>query len=159
MSVCVHGRRRADPLSTAGPNPKAFGFSNPGKLARQAARSHDIKEKRIHVPLVDRLPDEPPPRLVAIVGPPGVGKTTLLKSLIRRYAKETISEPLGPITVVTSKKQRLTFIEIPNELEAMIDASKVADVVLLMIDGNYGFEMETMELYGPRTPLFAGYEC
>ncbi len=96
---------------------------------------------------------------MAIVGPPGVGKTTLLKSLIRRYAKETISEPLGPITVVTSKKQRLTFIEIPNELEAMIDASKVADVVLLMIDGNYGFEMETMELYGPRTPLFAGYEC
>lgn len=37
-----------------------------------------IKEKRLHVPLIDRLPDEPPPRLVVIVGPPGVGKTTLL---------------------------------------------------------------------------------
>ncbi|KAL2267446.1 hypothetical protein VTJ83DRAFT_4723 [Remersonia thermophila] len=131
--------------STPGQNPKAFAVSNPGKLARQAARSHDIKEKRLHVPLVDRLPDEPPPRLVAIVGPPGVGKTTLLKSLIRRYTKETISEPVGPITVVTSKKQRLTFIECPNELEAMVDIAKVADIVLLMIDGNYGFEMETME--------------
>ncbi|KAL2260227.1 hypothetical protein VTK26DRAFT_5853 [Humicola hyalothermophila] len=130
---------------SGGPNPKAFAVSNPGKLARQAARSHDIKEKRLHVPLVDRLPDEPPPRLVAIVGPPGVGKTTLLKSLIRRYAKETISEPVGPITVVTSKKQRLTFIECPNELEGMVDIAKVADIVLLMIDGNYGFEMETME--------------
>ncbi|KAL2159427.1 hypothetical protein VTH06DRAFT_2432 [Thermothelomyces fergusii] len=129
----------------AGQNPKAFTVSNPGKLARQAARSHDIKEKRLHVPLVDRLPDEPPPRLVAIVGPPGVGKTTLLKSLIRRYTKETMSEPVGPITVVTSKKQRLTFIECPNELEAMVDIAKVADIVLLMIDGNYGFEMETME--------------
>ncbi|KAK5660362.1 hypothetical protein OQA88_12903 [Cercophora sp. LCS_1] len=126
-------------------NPKAFAFSNPGKLARQAARSHDIREKRLHVPLVDRIPDEPPPRLVAIVGPPGVGKTTLLKSLIRRYAKETISDPVGPITIVTSKKQRLTFIECPNELEAMVDIAKVADIVLLMIDGNYGFEMETME--------------
>lgn len=82
---------------------------------------------------------------MAIVGPPGVGKTTLLKSLIRRYAKETISDPQGPITVVTSKKQRLTFIECPNELEAMVDIAKVADIVLLMIDGNYGFEMETME--------------
>ncbi|KAL2130437.1 hypothetical protein VTI74DRAFT_6383 [Chaetomium olivicolor] len=131
--------------SSGGQNPKAFAFSNPGKLARQAARSHDIKEKRLHVPLVDRLPDEPPPRLVTIVGPPGVGKTTLLKSLIRRYAKETISDPVGPITVVTSKKQRLTFIECPNELEAMVDLAKVADIVLLMIDGNYGFEMETME--------------
>jgi ribosome biogenesis protein BMS1 len=126
-------------------NPKAFAVSNPGKLARQAARSHDIKEKRLHVPLVDRLPEEAPPRLVTIVGPPGVGKTTLLKSLVKRYSKESMSDPQGPITVVTSKKQRLTFVECPNELEAMVDMAKIADIVLLMIDGNYGFEMETME--------------
>ncbi|OAA56696.1 ribosome biogenesis protein [Niveomyces insectorum RCEF 264] len=138
-------RKPKEKKKHSGPNPKAFTVSNPGKLQRTAARSHDIKEKRLHVPLVDRLPDEPPPRLVTIVGPPGVGKTTLLRSLIRRYAKETITEPQGPITVVTSKKQRLTFLECPNELEAMVDVAKVADIVLLMIDGNYGFEMETME--------------
>ncbi|RFU30337.1 hypothetical protein B7463_g6014, partial [Scytalidium lignicola] len=126
-------------------NPKAFSFANPGRLAKTAARSHDIKEKRFHVPQIDRIPEEPPPRLVTIVGPPGVGKTTLLKSLVRRYAKETLSDPLGPITVVTSKRQRLTFVECPNDLEAMVDMSKVADIVLLMIDGNFGFEMETME--------------
>ncbi|KAI0014225.1 DUF663-domain-containing protein [Xylariaceae sp. FL0662B] len=140
-----HRKSKEKKKHTGDRNPKAFAFSNPGKLQRAAARSHDIKEKRLHVPLVDRLPDEPPPRLVTIVGPPGVGKTTLLKSLIKRYAKETISDPQGPITVVTSKKQRLTFIECPNELEAMVDLAKVADIVLLMIDGNYGFEMETME--------------
>ncbi|RKF62229.1 Ribosome biogenesis protein BMS1 [Erysiphe neolycopersici] len=126
-------------------NPKAFSFANPGRLSKKAARSHDIREKRLHVPQVDRLPDEPPPRLVAIVGPPGVGKTTLLKSLIKRYAKETLSEPQGPITVITSKRQRLTFIECPSQLEAMMDISKVADIILLMIDGKFGFEMETME--------------
>lgn len=74
-----------------------------------------------------------------------MGKTTLLKSLVRRYSKETLTDPQGPITVVTSKKQRLTFVECPNELEAMVDLAKVADIILLMIDGNYGFEMETME--------------
>ena len=74
-----------------------------------------------------------------------MGKTTLLKSLVRRYAKETISDPQGPITIVTSKKQRITLIECPNQLESMVDIAKVADVVLLMIDGNYGFEMETLE--------------
>ncbi|KAI4152167.1 MAG: hypothetical protein LQ340_003063, partial [Diploschistes diacapsis] len=32
-----------------------------------------------------------------------------------------------------------------DSLASMIDVSKIADIVLLMIDGNYGFEMETME--------------
>ncbi|KAJ5662190.1 Ribosome biogenesis protein bms1 [Penicillium maclennaniae] len=129
-----------------GNNPKAFAFSKTGKLNRQAARSHDVKEKRLHVPQVDRMPEEAPPTVVAVVGPPGVGKTTLIKSLIRRYTKQTLSSPQGPLTIVTSKKQRLTFMECPSDsLAAMIDVSKIADVVLLMIDGNYGFEMETME--------------
>ena len=75
-----------------------------------------------------------------------VGKTTLIKSLIRRYTKQTLSSPQGPLTVVTSKKRRLTFLESPSEsLASMIDVAKIADIVLLMIDGNYGFEMETME--------------
>ncbi|KAL4961937.1 GTPase BMS1 [Aspergillus stella-maris] len=129
-----------------GPNPKAFAFSNPGKGNRAGARSHDVKEKRLHVPLVDRLPEEAPPLVVAVVGPSGVGKTTLIKSLIRRYTKQTLSSPNGPLTIVTSKKRRLTIIECPSDsLASMIDVAKIADIVLLMIDGNYGFEMETME--------------
>ncbi|KAI9847116.1 MAG: Glycoside hydrolase 2 (Mannanase, beta-galactosidase) [Thelocarpon superellum] len=131
---------------SGGPNPKAFAFANPGRLQKQAARSHDVKEKRLHVPLVDRLPEEAPPIIVAVVGPPGVGKTTLIKSLIKRYAKHTLSTPTGPLTVVTSKKRRLTFLECPaDSLASMMDVAKVADIVLLMIDGNFGFEMETME--------------
>lgn len=110
------------------------------------ADTSQIKEKRLHVPLVDRLPEEAPPVIVAVVGPPGVGKTTLIKSLIKRYTKNSLSSPHGPLTVVTSKRRRLTFIECPaDSLASMIDVSKIADVVLLMIDGNFGFEMETME--------------
>ncbi|KIW90458.1 uncharacterized protein Z519_09104 [Cladophialophora bantiana CBS 173.52] len=127
-------------------NVKAFAVARPGRLAKQAVRSSDIKEKRLHVPQVDRIPEEAPPIVVAVVGPPGVGKTTLIKSLIRRYAKQTLSHPTGPLTVVTSKRRRLTFLECPSDsLAAMIDVAKIADIVLLMIDGNYGFEMETME--------------
>ena len=48
--------------------------------------------------------------------------------------------------MVTTKRKRLTFLECPSDsLAAMIDVAKIADIVLLMIDGNYGFEMETME--------------
>ena len=70
----------------------------------------------------------------------------MIKSLIRRYTKQTLSAPTGPLTVVTSKRRRLTFLECPSDsLASMIDVAKVVDIILLMIDGNYGFEMETME--------------
>ena len=91
---------------------------------------------------MDRTPDDqPPPVIIAIVGPPGVGKTTLIKSLVKRYTKQTLSEIKGPVTVVSGKKRRLTFIECNNDLNSMIDIGKVADLVLLMIDGSFGFEM------------------
>ena len=70
-----------------------------------------------------------------------MGKTTLIKSLVKRYTKQTLSEIKGPVTVVSGKKRRLTFIECNNDLNSMIDIGKVADLVLLMIDGSFGFEM------------------
>ena len=75
------------------------------------------------------------------MGPPGVGKTTLVKSLVRRYTKQTLNQVQGPITVVSGKKKRITFLECNNDLNSMIDVAKIADLVLLMIDGSYGFEM------------------
>ena len=61
---------------------------------------------------------------------------------MKRYTKQTLAEIKGPVTVVSGKKRRLTFIECNNDLNSMIDIGKVADLVLLMIDGSYGFEME-----------------
>jgi ribosome biogenesis protein BMS1 len=100
----------------------------------------------LHVPLVNRtIEEEAPPVIVAIVGPEGVGKTTLVRSLIRRFSKHTLSDIRGPVTVISGKRRRLTFLECNNDINSMIDVGKVADLVLLMIDGSFGFEMETME--------------
>ncbi|OAX39888.1 DUF663-domain-containing protein [Rhizopogon vinicolor AM-OR11-026] len=127
-------------------NEKAFAPKSGRRADRQARRNVERDQARLHVPLINRTPDDnPPPVIVAIVGPPGVGKTTLLKSLVRRYSKQTLSETKGPITVVAGKKRRLTFIECNNDLNSMVDIGKVADLVLLMIDGSYGFEMESFE--------------
>jgi ribosome biogenesis protein BMS1 len=91
---------------------------------------------------VNRSPDDvPPPVIVAIVGPPGVGKSTLIKSLIRRYTKQTFNDIRGPVTIISGKKRRLTFIECNNDISSMIDIGKTADLILLMIDGSFGFEM------------------
>lgn len=43
--------------------------------------------------------------------------------------------------MVTSKTRRVTFIEVPNDLNAMTDIAKVADLVLMLVDASYGFEM------------------
>ena len=42
------------------------------------------------------------------------------QSLVKKYTRHSLTEINGPITVVTSKKRRLTFFECPNELNAMI---------------------------------------
>ncbi|EKM51560.1 uncharacterized protein PHACADRAFT_150036 [Phanerochaete carnosa HHB-10118-sp] len=129
-----------------GYNEKAFAPRSGRRAERQGRRNIERDQTRLHVPLVNRIPDdEPPPVVVAIVGPPGVGKTTLVKSLVRRYTKQTLNHVQGPITVISGKKKRITFIECNSDLNSMIDIAKVADLVLLMIDGSYGFEMETFE--------------
>ena len=133
-------------LHQQGHNAKAFAVSAPRKLERMARRTHDVNEKKLHVPMVDRTPDDdPPPVIVAVVGPPGTGKTTLIKSLVKRLTKSTLTEVKGPITVVSGKRRRLTFLEVKNDLNLMIDAAKIADLVLMLVDGNFGLEMETME--------------
>ena len=72
-----------------------------------------------------------------------VGKTTLVRSLIRRYTKTTMTDIQGPVTVVTGKTRRLTVIECPNDLGAMVDLAKIADLVLVMIDGSSNYEFKT----------------
>ncbi|KAI8639019.1 hypothetical protein BD408DRAFT_422150 [Parasitella parasitica] len=126
-------------------NPKAFTFQSAGKAEKNVRRNNDLGEKKLHVPMVDRTPIESPPVVIAVVGPPGTGKSTLIRSLVKRYTKHNLNEIKGPITVVSGKKRRLTFMECNNDMNSMIDVAKVADLVLLMIDASFGFEMETFE--------------
>ncbi|KAA8492526.1 Ribosome biogenesis protein bms1 [Porphyridium purpureum] len=92
-----------------------------------------------------------PPRLVAVVGPPKSGKSTIIKALVGHYTKRRLRTVDAPITVVcgassTSKlAKRITFIEVGSDINSMLDVAKVADVVMLTINASIGFEMETFE--------------
>lgn len=134
--MCVQARKQ---------NPRAFVFSSRGKAKIQQARTAEKEQRRMHVPMVERPAEEPPPYIILVHGPPGVGKTTLIKGLIKHYTRQDVNDPRGPVTLVAGKARRLSFIECPQDLGSMMDAAKFADLVLLLIDGSFGFEMETFE--------------
>ena len=79
------------------------------------------------------------------MGPPGVGKSTLIRSLVKLYTNHNLTTVTGPITVVAGKNKRITFFECPNDSASMLDCAKIADLVLLCVDAKFGFEMETFE--------------
>ncbi|CAK9156227.1 unnamed protein product [Ilex paraguariensis] len=126
-------------------NPKAFAFSSTEKAKRLQSRATEKEQRRLHVPTIDRNIGEPAPYVVLVQGPPKVGKSLLIKSLVKHYTKHNLPEVRGPITIVSGKQRRLQFMECPNDINGMIDAVKFADLALLLIDGSYGFEMETFE--------------
>ncbi|KAF3785526.1 Ribosome biogenesis protein [Nymphaea thermarum] len=126
-------------------NPKAFAFRSTVKARRLQSRASEKEQKRLHVPTIDRSTGEPSPFVVVVHGPPKVGKSLLIKSLVKHYTRQNLSDVRGPITIVSGKQRRLQFVECPNDINGMIDAAKFADVALLLIDGSYGFEMETFE--------------
>ena len=93
----------------------------------------------MHVPMVEQITDEPAPYVVLVHGPQGVGKTTLIRCLVRHWSRVDVKDIKVPITLVAGKQRRLTFVEAPQDMTAMVDAAKYADLVLLMIDGDFGF--------------------
>ncbi|XP_055517930.1 ribosome biogenesis protein BMS1 homolog [Leucoraja erinacea] len=126
-------------------NPKAFTVQSAVRMAKTFHRAQDLKTKKHHVPLVDRTPLEPPPIVVVVVGPPKVGKSTLIRCLIQNFTKQKLTEIRGPVTIIAGKKRRLSIIECGNDINSMIDLAKVADLVLMLTDASFGFEMETFE--------------
>ncbi|KAJ4967649.1 hypothetical protein NE237_014350 [Protea cynaroides] len=126
-------------------NPKAFAFNSTVKAKRLQARATEKEQRKLHIPIVDRSTGEPAPFVIVVQGPPKVGKSLVIKSLVKHYTKQNLPEVRGPITIVSGKQRRLQIIECPNDINGMIDAAKIADLALLLVDGSYGFEMETFE--------------
>ncbi|KAI3719658.1 hypothetical protein L6452_20560 [Arctium lappa] len=126
-------------------NPKAFAFNSTVKAKRLQSRASEKEQRRLHIPTIDRTTGEPAPYVIVVHGPPQVGKSLLIKSLVKHYTKHNIPDVRGPLTIVSGKQRRLQFVECPNDINGMIDAAKFADLALLLIDGSYGFEMETFE--------------
>jgi ribosome biogenesis protein BMS1 len=140
-----HAPHKSDKKSADVHNIKAFGYMK-GDRARQAvAHQLNIEQIRLFQPDTRPLTREDPPIVVAVQGPPGCGKSLVIRCLIKRYTGQVIHVVKGPVTVVANRSQRITFLEVPSDLNAMMDAAKIADVALLLVNAEHNFEMETFE--------------
>lgn len=110
-----------------GTNPKAFTYKSAIKAARAVRRNLDKDSKRQHVPKVDRTPLEPPPVCVAVVGPPKVGKSTLIRCLVKNYTRQNVSVIQGPITVVSGQLNH-GLLPFPCRLERLVSVNKCIQV-------------------------------
>ena len=70
-------------------NAKAFGVNSAVAMRKKFNHSQDIKNLKEYIPVVKNQTDEPPPLIVALVGPPKVGKSTLIRSLIKVIGKNS----------------------------------------------------------------------
>ena len=46
--------------------------------------------------------------------PAQVGKTTLIKGIIRHYTRQAVGDVRGPVTLVAGKSRRLVLLECPQ---------------------------------------------
>eukprot|EP00924_Labyrinthula_sp_SR-Ha-C_P000237 snap_masked-scaffold_25-processed-gene-1.16-mRNA-1 protein AED:0.00 eAED:0.00 QI:0/-1/0/1/-1/1/1/0/1165 len=133
-------------------NFKAFTVANVRRRQRDTQHLVDKSHRRHVAPVFNPEGKSlltPPPICVAFHGPKGVGKSLAMKCLVKKWTRQSVSikEKSAPITVVTGKNKRLTLLECPSgDLDASIDIAKVADLVLIFINAEKGFEMETFEM-------------
>lgn len=127
-------------------NPKAFGVKSAVAAKRALVHNADLDQAKYHAPLLDKSQSDcSAPFVVVVQGPIGVGKSTLIRCFLRHFSRQSLTSIEGPVTVVAGRQRRLTFVECPHDLNGMIDCAKFADLVLLLIDVSFGFELETFE--------------
>ncbi|KAH1129308.1 hypothetical protein J1N35_000686 [Gossypium stocksii] len=82
-------------------NPEAFAFHSNAKAKRLQSRAVEKEQRRLHLPVIDRSYGKLPPFVVVLQGPPQVGKSLLIKTLVKRYTKHNLPDVQEPITIVS----------------------------------------------------------
>ena len=72
-------------------NPKAFGSVSARSGRIRIQRREDLTNRKFRAPIATPVATcDEPPVMIAVVGPPGVGKSTLIRSLVKHYTSQNL---------------------------------------------------------------------
>ncbi|KAH0573441.1 Ribosome biogenesis protein BMS1 [Spironucleus salmonicida] len=123
---------------------KASALRNPKNERFKLQRAAQIEHLTAKVPTVNITAKLPPPDVVAVIGPAQSGKTTIVKQLIKQWTGVQVT-PIGPVTVSASKTKRITIFDVPSNIPAVLDAARVADLVIIVINAEKDIETDVFE--------------
>jgi ribosome biogenesis protein BMS1 len=114
---------------------------NPKKLLSK----RKYEENKIKMPIKNMCYKNDPPAFIAVVGPKNSGKSSVIKSLVKKFTKHNIENPKGPITLTAGRDKRITLFECNDDIHQFVDSAKVSDMVIFIIDATVGLECSTFE--------------
>jgi len=83
--------------------------------------------------------------VISIVGPRKSGKTTFINSLTNSIQSEQRLLLKQHTSLITKNGKNFLFIESTSDTLDLLNLSKISDIVVFMIDGYFGLELETFE--------------
>ena len=83
--------------------------------------------------------------VISIVGPRKSGKTTFINSLANSIQSEQRLMVKQYMSLITKNGRKFLFIESTSDTLDLLNLSKISDIVVFMVDGYFGLELETFE--------------
>ena len=139
----VHNVKSSSSLGSAG--------SGAGRAARmhKAKQSRDEQRKALVAARRGAGGVAPPPRVTVLFGcTRGANLAAAKRMLLGQGSDEMDAQlPLGPVTAqIGQSQQRVTVIEAPRDLVALMDTLMVADIVAFVVQGEEDIDAKSMHL-------------
>ena len=90
---------------------------------------------------IEDLITQESPFIISIGGPRQSGKTTLIKSLVYHYTKESKFTGSNIVSILNPTGELSILLENINDTLSSITCLKISDLIISTIDGFFGIEL------------------
>lgn len=112
---------------------------------KKSLAKKNYEESKLQMPIKNMCYKNDPPAFITVIGSKNSGKSSVIKSLVKKFSKHNLDDIKGPITLSAGRDKRITLFECNEDVHQFVDSSKVSDLVIFIIDAVAGLECVTFE--------------